>query len=97
MRAVRVTLIGKPGCHLCDDAREAIEAVRAELDEAGVPTQFEELDILQDERLARVHAESIPVVQLNGKRHAIWRVDPVRLRSAITRAARGPLGALRGR
>ena len=97
MRTVRVTLIGKPGCHLCEEARETIETVRAELSAAGVPTELEELDILQDAQLARVHAEHIPVVQLNGKRHAIWRVDPARFRAAVERAARGPLGMLRGR
>nr|WP_233613775.1 glutaredoxin family protein [Leucobacter edaphi] len=90
-------MIGKPGCHLCDDARETIELVRGELAAAGITTEFEELDILRDAQLARVHAEHIPVVQINGKRHAIWRVDPARFRSALERAARGPFGALRGR
>ena len=95
MRDVRVTLIGKPGCHLCDDAREVIDAVRAELSRDGIATEFEELDILRDEGLARLHSENIPVVQINGRRHAIWRVDPARLRAAVERAARGPLGSLR--
>ncbi len=88
MTNVRLTLIGKPGCHLCDDARDAIERVRAELAERGIPTTLEERDILQDEALARRHAEDIPVVQLNGRRHAIWRVDPEKLARAIEKAAR---------
>ncbi|GAA1627505.1 glutaredoxin family protein [Leucobacter chromiireducens] len=94
MRAVRLTLIGKPGCHLCDEARDVVERVRAEVAAEGVETELEELDILQDPALARVHAESIPVLQINGKRHAIWRVDPARLAPAIQKAARGPLGRL---
>lgn len=88
MRTVRLTLIGKPGCHLCDDAREVIERVRAELAAEGRPTELEELDILQDPALARIHAESIPVVQIDGRRHSIWRVDPGRLRASIERAAK---------
>ncbi|MEJ6488147.1 glutaredoxin family protein [Leucobacter sp. USCH14] len=97
MSAVRLTLIGKPGCHLCDDARRAIDEVRERLDAAGVATAYEELDITQDRALAEVHAEHIPVVQIDGRRHAIWRVDPDRLAAAATKAARNPLRALRRR
>lgn len=94
MRTVKLTLIGKPGCHLCDEAREVIARVRAECAERGVETELEELDILADPALARVHAEHIPVLQINGRQHAIWRVDPARLTPAIDKAARGPLGRL---
>lgn len=95
MRTVQLTLIGKPGCHLCDDARTVIADVRAEMSARGIETELAELDILQDQALARVHSEDIPVVQINGKRHAIWRVDSARLTAAIEKAARGPLGLLR--
>ncbi|GAA1602323.1 glutaredoxin family protein [Leucobacter chromiireducens] len=94
MRTVQLTLIGKPGCHLCDDAREVIAGVRAELGARGIETSLEELDIQQDPALARKHSEHIPVVQIGGKRHAIWRVDPARLTAAVEKAARGPLGGL---
>ncbi|WP_025133317.1 glutaredoxin family protein [Leucobacter sp. PH1c] len=94
MRTVQLTLIGKPGCHLCDDAREVIAGVRSELSARGIETRLDELDILQDPALARTHSEHIPVVQVNGKRHAIWRVDPARLTAAVEKAARGPLGGL---
>jgi len=85
---VQLTLIGKPDCHLCDDAREVVERVRAELAERGIGTDLEEFDILKDEALARKHAESIPVVQINGRRHSIWRVDPDRLSAAVEKASR---------
>ena len=90
MTTVQLTLIGKPGCHLCDDARGVIAAVREELGQRGIRTELTELDILQDEELARRHAEEIPVVRINGRRHAIWRVDPARLAAAVEKAARGP-------
>ncbi|QBE49263.1 glutaredoxin family protein [Leucobacter triazinivorans] len=90
MTVVQLTLIGKPGCHLCDDARETIARVRAELAERGVATELRELDILADAQLARRHAEDIPVVQIDGRRHAIWRVDPERLSAAIEKAAAPP-------
>lgn len=84
---MQLTLIGKPGCHLCDEAREAIARVRAELAERGIETELAELDILEDPQLARRHSEDIPVVRINGRRHAIWRVDPERLAAAVEKAA----------
>ena len=73
----RVTLYGKPGCHLCDDARAVIEAVCAELGES-----FEEVSILDDPELADRFAEEIPVTFVDGRQHDFWRVDPDRLRRA---------------
>ena len=90
MTNVELTLIGKPGCHLCDDAREVIAAVRGELAERGIATSLRELDILQDQQLARLHSENIPVVLIHGRRHAIWRVDPDRFSAAVEKASRRP-------
>jgi glutaredoxin len=73
-----VTLIGKPGCHLCDDARVVIEKVAAELGAA-----VEERDINQDEELYRAYWEQIPVVLVDGEQHTFWRVDEGRLRRAL--------------
>ncbi|HEX5568833.1 MAG TPA: glutaredoxin family protein [Streptomyces sp.] len=73
-----VTLIGKPDCHLCDDARAVIVEVCAQL---GV--RWEEKDITQDEELHRRYWEQIPVVLVDGEQHDFWRVDPQRLRAAL--------------
>jgi glutaredoxin len=73
-----VTLIGKPGCHLCDDARVVIGKVAAELGAA-----VEERDINQDEELYRAYWEQIPVVLVDGEQHTFWRVDEARLRRAL--------------
>jgi Glutaredoxin-like domain (DUF836) len=77
---VRVTLIGKPGCHLCDEARSVIETVTAEL---GVG--FEERSILDDPDLQARYWEQIPVILVDGAQHDFWRVSPDRLRTALTR------------
>lgn len=87
MAAVSITLIGKPGCHLCDEAREVVEGVRAQLSAQGIVTELEEFNILEDEQLARLYSEEIPVVRINGKQHAIWRVDAEKLERAILRVA----------
>lgn len=73
-----VTLIGKPGCHLCDDARVVIEKVTGELG-----ATVEERDITQDEELYRKYWEQIPVVLVDGEQHDFWRVDEGRLRKAL--------------
>ncbi|GGV11360.1 thioredoxin family protein [Actinomadura cremea] len=76
---VVVTLLGKPGCHLCDDARTIIERVAGELD-----VRVEERDITASEEDTRLYWEQIPVTLINGVQHDFWRVDENRLRAAIT-------------
>jgi len=84
-RDIRLTLIGKPGCHLCDDARDVVAAVRDEL--AATPdapaTELDELSILDDEELAARYAEEIPVLLVDGEVHGYWRIDPVRLKTDL--------------
>ncbi|MFD5077308.1 glutaredoxin family protein [Streptomyces sp. NPDC058371] len=74
-----VTLIRKPGCHLCDDAQVVVEKVCGEL---GVP--WEGRDITQDEELHREYWEQIPVVLVDGAQHTFWRVSEERLRKALS-------------
>ncbi|KQW04822.1 thioredoxin [Leifsonia sp. Root4] len=83
-----LTLIGKPGCHLCDDARDVVSAVLAEFAaSASDPVVvFEEKSILDDAALHERFVEEIPVVLINGAVHNYWRIDPVRLKTAILEA-----------
>ena len=85
MTIARLTLIGKPGCHLCDDARATVASVIIELDD---PTSvaLEEFSILDDAALAEKYWDEIPVLMLNGAVHNIWRIDPMRLRAALLEA-----------
>ena len=75
----RVTLISKPGCELCDDARVIIAAVTSELGE-----EFDEVNMLEDADLIERYAELIPVTLVDGAQHDYWRVSPDRLRKALT-------------
>ncbi len=76
----RVTLIGKPGCHLCDEARAVVARVTTELGET-----YEELSILDDRALEEQYWEQIPVTLVDGEQHDFWRVSADRLRAALTR------------
>jgi glutaredoxin len=74
----RVLLYGKPGCHLCDDARAVIARVCAE---AG--TSYVEVDITTDPALLKTYGVQIPVTFVDGEQHDFWRVDENRLRAAL--------------
>jgi glutaredoxin len=73
-----ITLYTRPGCHLCDEAREAILALGEEL------PQFElsEVNIEQDEGLLARYLERIPVVAVDGEvvSELELKLDPLRAR-----------------
>lgn len=77
---IQLTLIGKPGCHLCDDAQAVIDSVLAEFE---VPIAMEKKNILDDDALFARYSEEIPVLLINGRVHNYWRIDPTRLREAL--------------
>ncbi len=77
-----VTLVTKPGCHLCDAAREIVTGVVRE--SAGA--ELVERSIEDDAELYDRFVEEIPVVLINGRVHNIWRVDADRLREALVEA-----------
>lgn len=77
-----LTIISKPDCHLCDVAREVVETVVAELPEDAVA--IEELSILDDAALYEQWWEKIPVVLIDDRLHAHWRLSADRLRAALT-------------
>ncbi len=75
----QVTLLSRPGCHLCDEARAVIERVAADL---GVP--WTERDITRSEADLKEYWEMIPVTLIDGVQHDFWRVDEDRLRRALS-------------
>jgi glutaredoxin len=74
-----ITLLSRPGCHLCEDARAVIARVAGDL---GVP--WEERDITQSEDDLRAYGEMIPVTLIDGIQHDYWRISEDRLRAALT-------------
>jgi glutaredoxin len=75
-----ITLLSRPGCHLCEAARDVIERVAGEL---GVP--WTERDITASEEDTREYGDMIPVTLIDGVQHDFWRVDEARLRTALAR------------
>ena len=69
-----LTLYGKPGCCLCDDARDAIAAVRERH-----PFELREVDVSLDPGLQRDYGERIPVLEVDGEDAFELRIDPLEL------------------
>lgn len=78
----RVVLYSRPGCHLCDVAREAIEAVRRR-----VPFELEEIDIERDEALELEYGIRIPVVTVDGEERFEVTVDVTELAGLLSAPA----------
>ena len=69
-----VVLLTKADCHLCTEARAAVERVTKSL---GV--QWTEQGIDGDPQLQQRFAEEIPVVLVNGIQRDFWKIDEERL------------------
>jgi hypothetical protein len=74
----RITLLSRPGCHLCDEARTVISGVAAEL---GVG--WEDRDISESAADLAQYSDMIPVTFVDGVQHDFWQVSADRLRSAL--------------
>ena len=79
MPPTRLTLIGKPDCHLCDDARAVIH----EVIDGRADIELQELSIHDDGELNEKYWDEIPVLLIDGRVHGIWRFEAERLREAL--------------
>lgn len=79
MSAPRVRVLSRAGCHLCEQAEAVVAAVCAE-----VGATYEVLDVDADPALRARYTDEVPVTFVDGRQHDFWRVDPVRLRAALT-------------
>ena len=77
---VRVDIIGRPNCHLCEEAERVVAQVCAE---RGIGYRVRSIE--DEPSLADRYAEYIPVVLVDGVQHDYFRVDPLRLASALDR------------
>jgi glutaredoxin len=73
-----VTLYGRPGCHLCDEARSVLERLRE-----TAPFRLQEVDIESDDGLFKRYLERIPVVALDGEELFELYVDEQDLRRRL--------------
>jgi glutaredoxin len=74
-----VVVYSRPGCHLCEEALEAIAALHRE----GYRFELREVDIESDELLLRRHLERIPVVEVDGSVVSELVLDEAALRARL--------------
>ena len=79
-----VRIYARPDCHLCDEAREELLAIRS----AGADFRLEEVDIERDEGLLRRFLERIPVVEVDGELVSELGLDPDGLRARLDTLSR---------
>ena len=77
---MRVRLLTRVGCHLCDDAAEVLARVCAE-----TGTGWDTVDVDSDDELRAEYGDQVPVVLLAGREHDSFRVDEERLRADLAR------------
>lgn len=78
--SVRVTVITRVDCHLCQDAEATIARLADELDFA-----WRAVDVDADHQLTDRFGDRVPVILLDGREHGYWRVEEDRLRAALRR------------
>jgi glutaredoxin len=71
---VRLTLITRDQCHLCDVAKDAMARVAQASGE-----DWREIDVDSDPQLQAEYWDRVPVILLDGKEHGYWRVEEERL------------------
>ena len=76
----QATLYGKPGCHLCDDARAVVERAHG-----IIRSSSREVDVTLDPELNRAYGERIPVLELDGEELFEFFVDEAELRRRVDR------------
>ena len=64
-----LTLYSRPGCHLCDEMKAVVARVAT-----AVPLALEEIDISTDPALEARYGLEIPVLLVDGKKAAKYRV-----------------------
>jgi glutaredoxin len=80
--SVEVILYTASGCHLCEAARRVVDSAR---DELGF--ELREVAIDGEPDLEAEYRESIPVVEIDGRRRFTYYVHPDALRRAVAQAS----------
>ncbi|NYH78702.1 glutaredoxin [Actinopolyspora biskrensis] len=75
-----VTLLVRQNCPACETAEAELAGV---CDELGVPWEVSDVDA--DAELRAEFGDRVPVILVDGAEHGFWKVEPQRLRSALTR------------
>jgi glutaredoxin len=76
--SIHVEIYSRPGCHLCDEAKEVIDRVRLRM-----PFELRVINVAADPDLEKTYGEQIPVVFINGNKAFKYHVDQAELEKKV--------------
>ena len=79
--SIKVEVISRHGCHLCEIAESVVRDVKKEVDFELLVKYVDEDDLLNQE-----YGEEVPVTLINGQRHDYFKVDKERFIEALIKA-----------
>ena len=91
----RLTIYSRPGCHLCDEMKTVVSTVVKEL--PGGTITVEHIDIASDPTLERLYREEIPVLFVDGRKAAKYRITIEELKKRLDRSERSNRSERSGR
>jgi hypothetical protein len=77
-----LTIYSRPGCHLCDELKAVVATVAAA---TGSPVTVREIDISSDPALEEAYGLEVPVLLMNGRKVAKYRITAAQLRRLLER------------
>ena len=81
---ITITIYSRPGCHLCDEMKAVVQRT---LKGAHATAHVEEIDISTDPDLESRYGVEIPVLLVDGKKAAKYRVSESDLARMLTSKA----------
>jgi hypothetical protein len=83
---IALTLYSRPGCHLCDEMKAVVGRAIASIQE---PITLDEIDISTDPDLEARYGLEIPVLLVNGKKTAKYRITDAEIMRILAARAGG--------
>ena len=83
---VNVDIYSRPGCHLCDDMKAVVKQVVRDVDGSA---SINEVDISTDPALEALYGIEIPVLMIDGKKAAKYRVTEDALKKMLAGRSNG--------
>ena len=78
-----VTIYGRTGCHLCEEALSVLQSMQEELN-----FEIQEILIDANPELEKLYGNEVPVIHINGEHHDFYRIDPERFRTSLEKHRR---------
>jgi glutaredoxin len=76
--SIQIEIYSRPGCHLCDEAKDVIDRVRLRM-----PFEVRVINVEADPELERTYGQQIPVVFINGNKAFKYHVDEAELEKKV--------------